>query len=108
MTPFQQAILDYSDGKLKLPTVGTEAGDINYFGYQLAVHKYNLSLMAAGMQCRGITFTQIKKYYGFKGRTAKDCLPQMVGLMSAFKQALNGGYGDESVAETMDMNSRMN
>jgi hypothetical protein len=107
MTPFQQALISASEGKLKTPTVSTASGNVNYFGYQLAVHKYNLSIMAAGMQCRGITFTQIKKYYGLKGRTAKDCLPQMVELMSAFKQALTG-YGDESVAETMDMNSRVN
>jgi hypothetical protein len=106
MTPFQQALLDHSDGKLQVPTVGTASGDINYFGYQLAVHKYNLSIMAAGMQCRGITFTQIKKYYGLKGRTAKDCLGQMDQLMSAYKQALRG-YGDESVSEVMEMNTRV-
>jgi len=88
MTPFQQALLDHSDGKLQVPTISTASGDINYFGYQLAVSKYNLSIMAAGMQCRGITLTQIKKYYGLKGRTAKDCLPQMVELMDAFRQAL--------------------
>jgi hypothetical protein len=107
MTPFQQALISASEGKLKTPTVSTSTGNVDYFGYQLAVHKYNLSIMAAGMQCRGITFTQIKKYYGLKGRTAKDCLGQMDQLISAYKQALNG-YGDESVAETMDMNSRMN
>lgn len=89
MTPFQQALLDYSEGKFQAPTVSTASGDINYFGYQLAVHKYNLGLMAVGMKFNGITFTQIKKYYGFKGRTAKDCLEQMDQLMSAYKQALN-------------------
>jgi hypothetical protein len=108
MTPFQQALISASEGKLKTPTVSTASGNVNYFGYQLAVHKYNLSIMAAGMQCRGITFTQIKKYYGLKGRTAKDCLGQMDQLISTYKQALNGGYGDESIAETMNMNSRMN
>jgi hypothetical protein len=107
MTPFQQALIQASEGKLQTPTVGTSNGNIDYFGYQLAVHKYNLGIMAAGMQCRGITFTQIKKYYGFKGRTAKDCLGQMDQLMSAYKQALRG-YGDESVSEVMDMNSRLN
>jgi hypothetical protein len=107
MTPFQQALISASEGKLKTPTVSTATGNVNYFGYQLAVHKYNLGIMAAGMQCRGITFTQIKKYYGLKGRTAKDCLDQMDQLISAYKQALKG-YGDESVAETMNMNSRMN
>ena len=88
MTPFQQALISASEGKLKTPTVSTASGNVNYFGYQLAVHKYNLGIMAAGMQCRGITFTQIKKYYGLKGRTAKDCLGQMDQLISAYKQAL--------------------
>jgi len=107
MTPFQQTLLDHSEGKLQVPTVSTAAGDISYFGYQLAVHKYNLSIMAAGMQCRGITFTQIKKYYGLKGRTAKDCLGQMDQLISAYKQALRG-YGDESPSEVMRMQSEVN
>jgi hypothetical protein len=107
MTPFQQALLDHSDGKLQAPTVSTAAGDISYFGYQLAVHKYNLSIMAAGMQCRGITFTQIKKYYGLKGRTAKNCLGQMDQLINAYKQALKG-YGDESPSEVMRMQSEVN
>ena len=90
MTPFQQALLQVAEGKLKTPTVSTSEGNINYFGYQLAVHKYNLSIMAAGMKCRGITFTQIKKYYGLKGRTAKEVLPQFIQLMEAYKAALNG------------------
>lgn len=107
MTPFQQALIQASEDKLQTPTVGTSTGNIDYFGYQLAVHKYNLGIMAAGMQCRGITFTQIKKYYGLKGRTAKDCLPQMDQLMSAYKQALRG-YGDESVDEVMRMQDEVN
>ena len=107
MTPFQQALIQASEGKLQTPTVSTANGNIDYFGYQLAVHKYNLGIMAAGMQCRGITFTQIKKYYGLKGRTAKDVLGQMDQLISAYKQALRG-YGDESVGEIMNMNSRLN
>jgi hypothetical protein len=88
MTPFQQAVMQAQAGELQTPTVSTSNGNINYFGYQLAVHKYNLSIMAAGMTCRGITFTQIKKYYGLKGRTAKECVPQLVQIMDAFKQAL--------------------
>ena len=107
MTPFQQALIQASEGKIQTPTVGTSTGNSAYFGYQLAVHKSNLGIMAAGMQCRGITFTQIKKYYGFKGRTAKDCLPQMDQLMSAYKQALRG-YGDESVDEVMRMQAEVN
>ena len=108
MTPFQQALIAASEGKLQTPTVGTSSGNIDYFGYQLAVHKYNLSLMAVGMKFRGITFTQIKKYYGLTGRTAKECLPQLEQLISAYKMALRNPYGDENIVETMGMNSRLN
>lgn len=88
MTQFQQALIAASEGKLQTPTVGTSEGNINYFSYQLAVHKYNLSMMALGLKCRGVTFTQIKNYYGFKGRTAKECLSQMEQLMVNYKQLL--------------------
>ena len=62
---------------------------MDYFGYQLAVHKYNLGIMAMGMTCRGIKFTDIKKYYGLKGRSAKDCLPQFLEVFESYKQSLN-------------------
>jgi len=88
MTQFQQALIAVSEGKLQTPTVSNANDNIDYFGYQLAVHKYNLRIMALGMKCRGITFTQIKKYYGFKGRTAKDCLSQMEQLMDNYKQLI--------------------
>jgi hypothetical protein len=90
MTPFQQALIQASEGKLQTPTVSTSDGNINYFGYQLAVHKYNLSLMAVGIQSRGIKLKDIKNYYGLKGRTAADCLSQFVQLMEAYKVALKG------------------
>ena len=107
MTPFQQALQNASNGTLKTPEVSMGEGTIDYFGYQLAVHKYNLSLMAKGMKFRNITFTQIKKYYGLKGRTAAECLPQFDQLMENYKLALRG-YGDESVSEIMSMHSRVN
>jgi hypothetical protein len=90
MTPFQQALIQASEGKLQTPTVSTSNGNINYFGYQLAVHKYNLSLMAVGVHSRGIKLKDIKNYYGLKGKTAADCLPQFVQLMESFKEALKG------------------
>ena len=107
MTQFQQALIAASEGKLTTPSVSTSNGNVDYFGYQLAVHKYNLGIMALGMKCRGITFTQIKKYYGLTGRTAKECLPQMEQLMKQYQTALQG-YGDESIDEVMNMNSRIN
>jgi len=106
MTPFQQALIQASEGKLQTPTVSTSTGNINFFGYQLAVHKYYLSLMAKGIQNRQVKLTDLKKYYGLKGRTASDCLPQLIQLMDAYQRALKG-YGDESVSEVMNMNSRV-
>jgi hypothetical protein len=81
MTPFEQAIQDVKDGKLTAPNVSVGAKPIDYFKYQLATHKFNLSLMAKGMTFRGIKFTDLKKYYGLKARSAKDALPEFLALM---------------------------
>jgi hypothetical protein len=45
--------------------------------------------MASGMKFKGVKFTDLKKYYGLKGRTAKDCLPQYEQIMSEYKQSLS-------------------
>jgi hypothetical protein len=82
---FDQVQQKAKAGEIQLPKVNFEGKDISFIKYQLAVHKYNLSLMACGIQSRGITFTQIKKYYGLKGRTAKDCLPQLTALVEYYK-----------------------
>jgi hypothetical protein len=84
MTKFEQAQEQVKEGKLKTPSVSAEGKNINYFAYQLAVHKYNLSLMAKGLKFRGITFSQIKDYYGLKGRSAKDCLEQFEKIMADY------------------------
>ena len=63
--------------------------NINYFGYQLATHHFNMKLMAKGMTFRGIKFTDIKKYYGLKGRSAKDCLEQFEKIMNDYKTTTN-------------------
>ena len=84
MTPFETAIQQAKAGELRTPTVSTSNGNIDYFGYQLAVHKFNLSLMAKGIGSRGIKLKDLKQYYGLKGRTAADCLPQFIQLMERF------------------------
>jgi len=84
MTPFQQAVLQVEAGQLKAPSVHVSNGTIDYFKYQLAVHKFNLSIMSKGMTCRGVKLSDLKKYYGLKGRTAADCLPQFLKLMEDF------------------------
>ena len=89
MTQFEQAQEQVKNGELRTPKVSIGAKPIDYFGYQISVHKFNLSLMAKGINSRGITFTQIKKYYGLKGRSAKDCLPQFLEIVEKYKQELN-------------------
>jgi hypothetical protein len=90
MTPFETAIQQAKAGELRTPTVSTSNGNVDYFGYQLAVHKYNLSLMAKGIQSRGVKLRDLKQYYGLKGRTAADCLPQFLMMVEGYKLQLQG------------------
>ena len=90
MTPFETAIQQVKAGKLKTPTVSTSNGNVDYFGYQLAVHKFNLSLMAKGIQSRGVKLRDLKQYYGLKGRTAADCLPQFLMMVEGYKLQFQG------------------
>ena len=84
MTPFQNAVAQAEAGQLQVPTVGTSEGTINYFKYQLATHKFYLSLMSKGIQNRQVKLKDLKQYYGLKGKTAADCLPQFIQLMDQF------------------------
>jgi hypothetical protein len=87
MTQFQQTMLATENGTMQVPTVHTEGGStIPFAGYQLATHIYALKIMAAGMKMRGVTFTQIKKYYGLSGKSAKECIPQLEQIMLAYKE----------------------
>lgn len=87
MTPFEQAVQDVKDGKITAPIVSLGAKQIDYFKYQLSTHKMQLSLMAKGLTFRGVKFRDIKRYYGLKGRSAKDTLPEFIQLMD---KHLNG------------------
>jgi hypothetical protein len=86
MTQFQQTMLAVENGTMQVPTVSTTEGTIPFAGYQLAVHVYALRIMAAGMKMRGVTFTQIKKYYGLTGRTAKDCVPELQKIQKLYSE----------------------
>jgi len=88
MTQFEQAQEQVKQGTLNTPSVQANGKQIDYFGYQLAVHIYNLKIMGAGMTCRGIKFTQIKKYYGLSGRSAKDCVPQLEKIYADYKEKI--------------------
>lgn len=88
MTQFEEAQKAVKNGNLKPPSVSFEGKNVDYFGYQLAVHHFNLKIMAKGLKCRNIKFTDIKKYYGLKGRTAKDCLTQFEEVQNKYKESL--------------------
>jgi hypothetical protein len=87
-TPFEVAQEQVAAGKLQTPSVSYGTKPIDYFGFQLATHRFNLKVMAGGMTCKGIKFTDIKKYYGLKGRTAKDCLEQFEAIIDKYKESL--------------------
>jgi hypothetical protein len=86
MTQFQQTMLATENGTMQVPTVSTSEGSIPFAGYQLAVHVYALKIMALGMKMRGVTFTQIKKYYGLRGKTAKDCVPELQKIQKIYSE----------------------
>ena len=88
LTPFETAVLQVAAGTVQTPTVSTGDGQVDYFGYQLAVHKYNLRIMAAGMLCRGVKLKDLKHYYGLKGKTAKDCLVQFETIVNNYKASI--------------------
>lgn len=73
LTPFQNALNAASNGDLKLPSVSYDGKNIGAFSYQLAVHKFNLSIMKSGMTCRGVKLKDLKTYYGLKGRSSSEC-----------------------------------
>jgi hypothetical protein len=89
-TQFEIAQEQVKLGKLQTPSVSTSEGNIDYFGYQLAVHKYQVSLMSKGIKpTRNWSMKPIKEYYGLKGRTAGDCLPQLLSIIDEYTKGLN-------------------
>lgn len=86
MTPFEQAYQQVMNGQLQAPSVNYEGKGIPYFRYQLAVHQFNLKIMASGMACRGVKLKDLKHYYGLKGKTAKDCLVEFNVIFENYKQ----------------------
>lgn len=85
MTQFEKAVMKVEAGALQTPEVSSQTGRIDYFQYQLAVHHFNLKLMSKGIQSRGVKLKDLKAYYGLKGKTAADCLPQYEALIERYK-----------------------
>ena len=86
MTQFQQSMLATEEGLQQVPKVIYEGKQIPFAGYQLATHIYALKIMGMGMKMRGVTFTQIKKYYGLTGKTAKECIPQLEQIQKTYRE----------------------
>jgi len=89
LTPFEQAQEQVKNGQLKTPTVSNDGKSVDYFGYQTAVHHFNLKLMAMGMTCRGIKLKDLKWYYGLTGKSAADCLSQFEKIIEDYRKKFN-------------------
>lgn len=76
-TPFELAVLKARSGQLQTPSVNYGSKQVDYFHYQLLNHIYALKILGGGMKMNGVKLKDIKDYYGLKGRSAKDCLPQL-------------------------------
>ena len=87
-TPFELAQKAAAEGRLITPAVSNGTKQLDYFGFQLATHKYALSILAVGMTLRGVKLKDLKAYYGLKGKTAKDCLPEFEAIHKAYKEKI--------------------
>ena len=88
LTTFQTARQQVAEGKITPPTVGYGEQQIDYFGFQLASHKYWLSVLAIGIK-GNMSLKELKAYYGLKGKTAKDCLVEFKELQEKYKAEFN-------------------
>ena len=88
MTQFEQAVEAVKNGKLNAPSVSASGKEIDYFVFQLNTHIFNLKIMSNGMKFKGIKFTDIKKYYGLKGKSAKDCINELETIKNNYEKGL--------------------
>ena len=87
MTPFEQKVREYREGKVALPSVNYQGKEVDPMGYQLAVVKFQLGLYAAGMlPTRGWKVTPIKKFFGLQGRDRKSLLTQFEALYESYRR----------------------
>jgi hypothetical protein len=88
MTKFEQAKADVKAKNSRLPKVNLGGKEVDYFHYQLSVHKFNLRLLAKGIKFNGVKLKDLKDYYGLKGRSASECLPQFLEIIAEHKRTL--------------------
>jgi len=89
MTKFEQALQQVRNGELKTPSVSMGKKDIDYIGYQLTAHRHTLKILSLGMKMKGVKLKDLKDYYGLKGKTAADCLPEFEKILADYKAELN-------------------
>ncbi len=89
LTPFIQDLIFLTEGSKKAPEVHYDGTKIDYIGYQLSTHRFQLKILASGMTMRGVKLSTIKSYYGFTSRTAKDMLNEMEILKTAYAELLS-------------------
>jgi hypothetical protein len=85
MTQFEQAVASAKQGNLQTPKVSVGDKEVDYFGYQLNIHIFNMKILAKGMTFKGITAKQIKDYYGLTARSNKDALMQLEKIQEKYK-----------------------
>ena len=83
-TPFELAVEKVMSGEIQAPRVDANGVRIPFFRYQLTTHHFHIKLMAKGLTFKAVKFTDLKRYYGLKGRSAKDCLPQFEEVMNKY------------------------
>jgi hypothetical protein len=89
MTKFEQVLQQFRNGELRTPSVSMGNKKIDYFGYQLATHRYNLKILSLGLKFKGIKLKDLKDYYGLKGKTAAECIPEFEKIMADYKAELD-------------------
>jgi len=85
MTKFETAVAQAEMGTLELPSVTTGSKHVDYFWYQLCSAHFFLKLMAKGFKFKAVKLKDMKDYYGLKGKTAAECLPQFEQVIERYK-----------------------
>jgi len=85
-TPFDNDVISEIKGLQKFPSVTVGDKKIYHWQYNMSVCKFNLGLMAKGMQVRGTKLKDFKAYYGLKGKSAKDCFTELLLLFEYYKK----------------------
>ena len=84
-TPFEQAQQAVAEGRLTPPVVSTHEGQVDYFGYQLAVHVGFLTLLTKGIHNRQVKLKDLRAYYGLKGRTHETALVELKVIQADYR-----------------------